>query len=65
MRNLALGNKWGIFRKHGHWDAHLGNRAGRVRAAQIKSALFVLMNIARRLSGLPSPAESHRLDEPP
>lgn len=62
--NLALRNKWGLFRKHGDWDAHLGKRAGRVGTAQIKSALFVLMNIARSLSGLPSPAERHHLDEP-
>lgn len=65
MGNLALGNKWGSFQKHGDWDAHLGHRAGPVRTAQIKPALFVLMNIAPSLSGLISPAERHHLDKPP
>lgn len=53
-----------FFQKHGHWDAHSGTEAGPVRTAQISSALFVLMNIARSLSGLPSPAERHPLDGP-
>lgn len=63
--NLALGNKWGSFQKHGDWDAHLGHGAGPVRTAQIMPALFVLMNIAPSLGGLISPAERHHLDKPP
>lgn len=63
--NLALKNKWGLFRQHGRWDARLGTRAGGVRTPQLRSPLFVLMNIARSPGGFPSPAERHHLHEPP
>lgn len=48
--NLALRNKWGFLQKHGHWDVHLGHRASQVSTAQIKSSLFVSLNIARTVS---------------
>lgn len=41
----------GFLQKHGRWDAHLGHRASQVRTAQIKTTLFVLLNIANTVSG--------------
>ena len=48
--NLVLRNKWGFLQEHGHWDAHFGHRASRVRTSQIKAGLFVLLNIANTVS---------------